>query len=370
MAERRRKTHIYLNHSPITGLVIKQILQLPAYAAHKAQSLVISTRGQTLGVADVEELCFGDEQLVYELESIYEFFHDAPAYRFEGLTVFVPQTSCALGRFLLNSTLVKTVHYIEEGTGTLLRGQYRSRIESSTRGHLGRFGLHSNSVPNRIYNMLAYTARHVIAHPRRMRHLGSLLSFHRTEVHFIWRPEWHPRIGKLFGFHEIWPASQQTLLRFPVTRERRDRGATALLLMPSTYVNSEDDACYHERLRVFFDGLPPHHHILVKCHPSDAARRWLQRAREIYGEVHEMEDANQEPAQYCYTNVIPFCFHFKSSAREYFKFLPLHEGEHPSVAIDLSPASLRLIDILAMDPALRPSPHFAFPLPTGHVDDA
>lgn len=361
MIDRGRKTHLYFNHSPITKLVVQQILELPAYAAHKPHSLVITTRGQRLGAADVDEICFDDEQLAQDLEHAYRFFHDAPGYAFESLTVFLPQTRYMLGHFLLNSALVETVHYIEEGVGTMAFGRLQARVESSARNTRGGYGVLDNSLAGRVFKLLTRVPSHLVRHPRRIRDLRSLAGFHASEVHFMWRPKWHPRIGKVFTFHDVWPESQQTILRFPVPPTRRRLGPIALLLLPPVY-RSGYNPRFAERVTAFFAGLAPDYDILVKCHPSDTDRHWLQRCRELYPRVSEIDDCTQEAALYCYANLIPYCFHFNSSSKEYFKFLPRGD-DPPPIVVDLWPESLRLVDILTMDPESRPGSIFEYPLP-------
>jgi hypothetical protein len=323
---------------------------------------VISTRGQRLGAPDVDEVCFADERLAQDLEHAFAFFHDAPAYAFESLTVFLPQTRYMLGHFLLNSPLVETVHYIEEGVGTMAFGRLQARVDSSARNTRNGRGVLDNSVAGRALKLLTRVPKHLIKHPRRIRDLRPLLHYHGKQVHFMWRPEWHPRVGKVFTFHDIWPASQQTILRFPVPPTRRRLGPIALLLLPPVYRSSNYQR-FAEGVTAFFDGLAPDYDIQVKCHPSDTDFHWLQRCRELYPRVSEVDERTQEPALHCYANVIPYCFHFNSSSKEYFKFLPWDDEQPPPAVIDLWPEPLRLADILQMDPEARPSSHFEYPLP-------
>lgn len=362
MSGRGRKTHLYFNHSPITKLVIQQTLELPCYAAHKPDSLVISTRGQSLGARDVDEICFADERIAQDIECAYGFFHDAPDYLFESLTVFLPQTRYMLGHFLLNSPLVETVHYVEEGVGTMAFGKLEARVESSSRNTRGNYGVFDNSALGRAFKTLTRVPSHLLKHPGRVRDLRNLLRFHAGEVHFMWRPEWHARVGKLFTFHDVWPESKQTLLRFPVPPVRRRLGPTALLLLPPVYRSSNYER-FDQRVTAFFDGLAPDYDIDVKCHPSDTEFHWLDRCRELYPRVNEVRDRSQEPALYCYENVIPHCFHFNSSSKEYFKFLPWNHEQPPPEVHDLWPEPLGLAAILAMDPESRPSSRFEYPLP-------
>lgn len=371
MIERARKTHIYFNHSPITNLVIGKILELPTYAAHNADALVISTRGQRLGLSEVDEICFEDEQLAQDIEYAFGFFHDAPAYEFEALTVFLPQTRYALGHFLLTSDLVETVHYIEEGVGTMSFGKLAARTDSSARNHArASLGVLCNSLPARALKALTCVPAHILKHPGRVRDLSSLVRFHTQPVHFMWRPEWHARIGKVFSFHEVWPASEQTLLGFPVggALAREPLGSTVLLLLPPVYQRRTYER-YSERVIAFFDGLPVHHDIQVKSHPSDTESHWLDRCRALHPRVSEVQDQMMEAALYCYGHVIPYCFHFNSSSKEYFKFLPWNDEQQPPAVIDLWPVSIRLVDILDMDPDSRPGSRFEFPLPKPEADD-
>lgn len=361
-ADRGRKTHLYFNHSPITKLVIRQVLELPEFAAHKARSLVVSTRGQRLDVADVDELCFDDEALAHDIERAYAFFHDAPGYAFEPLTVFLPQTRYTLGHFLINSPLVETVHYIEEGVGTMAFARLDTRRESATRNTRNGTGVLENSALGRAFRLATRVPAHLLAHPGRVRDVRNLARFHATEVHFMWRPEWHPRVGRVFTFHDVWPASRQTILRFPVPELREPSGASALLLLPPMYRSAQLER-FEARVRAFFDGLPPGHEVEVKCHPSDTEFRWLARCRELYPQVREVRDRMQEAALYCWAHEIPLCFHFNSSSKEYFKFLPWDEQQPPPAVVDLWPAPLRLVDVLAMDPASRPSSRFEYPVP-------
>lgn len=357
------KTHVYFNHSPITKLVIRELVELPRFAAHNPRALIISTRGQRIDAPEVDEICFAGEELAQSVEEAFRFFHDAPPYRFESLTVFLPQSRYPLGRFLLNSPLVETIHFIEEGVGTMAIGQLETPLESSARNTRHGHGVLDNSLPARVAKTVDRVSRHLWHHPRRIGDLAELVRIHMAPTHFMWRPEWHPRVDQLFTFHDVWPARHQTILRFPIPAQREPSGSTALLLLPAIYRPAQDQQ-FARNVRQFFAGLPSAHHIQVKCHPSDTEFVWLERCRELHANVSEVEDRMMEAALYCYRHVIPHCFHFNSSSKEYFKFLPWDDDAPRPSVIDLWPDPVRLVDILAMDPASRPSSRFEFPAPT------
>ena len=360
------KTHLLFNHSPITKLVIRQILELPRFAAARSRALIISTRGQRVDVPGVDEIGFEGEELAQSVEEAFRFFRDEPPYRFEALTVFLPQTRYPLGRYLLRSSQVETIHFIEEGVGTMAIGKLQTPRESSARNTRHGHGVLDNSLPARVAKTAHRVSRHLWRHPRRAPDLAELVRIYLAPTHFMWRPEWEARVGELFTFHDVWPAPHQTILDFPIPETRTDSGATALLMLPATY-RPECDEQFGRNVDAFFEGLPTEVHVQVKCHPSDTDFLWLKRCQALHAEVREVDDRMMEAALYCYQHRIPYCFHFNSSSKEYFKFLPWEgegEGSTRPEVIDLWPDPIRLVDILEMDPAQRPSSRFEYPLPS------
>ena len=73
------KTHLFLNHSPITQLVIQETLKLKSFQSLYSRILVVSTRGLHLNHPEIDEICYQEEQFNHSLEFMFQFFYDKPA---------------------------------------------------------------------------------------------------------------------------------------------------------------------------------------------------------------------------------------------------------------------------------------------------
>ena len=348
------KTHLFFNHSPITQLVIGETLKRSDYIALYPHILVISTRRLQLSLNGVDEICYPHEELCHHLEIMFQFFYDHPPYLLsDQLTVFIPQTRYEIGRFLLQAPFVQSIHYLEEGVGTIAFGQLQTTRASSRRNSNGSW---SNGWFYRWMRAVTQTPVYLLKYPKRWIYLKQIVRFYAQQIHFMWHPAWHSKIGKVFAFHHVWPPSQQVQLIFPYPTTTQHSDIDALLLLPHAY-GEKQHLQFLNKLELFFKDLGDQIKILVKCHPSDGQKYWLDQCRRFSTQITEIQDSGVEAALYCYQHQIPYCFHFNSSSKEYFKFLPSeslspessHQNIH-NVVIDLWAQSLSFQKILKLSP--------------------
>lgn len=320
------KTHLFFNHSPITQLVIEETLKLSDYIPLYPHILVISTRRLQLSFHEIDEVCYPQEDLCHHLEKMFQFFYDEPPYMLsDQLIVFIPQTRYEIGRFLFQAPFVQSVHYLEEGVGTIAYGQLPTPRASSRRNSNGYW---SNYWFYRWIKSALQIPMYLLKHPKRWIYLKQVVRFYAQPIHFMWRPTWHSKIGKVFAFHHVWPSSQQVQLTFPHPATTQQSNIDALLLLPHAY-GQKKHLQFLNKLELFFQGLDDQVNILVKCHPSDSQKYWLDQCHRLYTQITDLQDTRVEAALYCYQHQIPYCFHFNSSSKEYFKFL---RSDSPSLS--------------------------------------